>query len=291
MTAQGRKTTTGLVRGDRILITDDPAKASRRTGGDWHPSRVKIGATAATVLDKQAVAGRRTRYNIVTDAGTVLDLSGGQTFLLAPPASPPRPDGPTSDATTVLPHTGLRAPHGRLSARNLRQRDLGGSRVAFDAVLYLDDQVSGQIVNAYGTETWFEPVSASPFGAADLVAFVALCRDEDGVAVTAETVLDALVDEQEAANTVGRVLEAGRTPIRLLTPIQPAGHGHGHVKGLPFGAGAPARRGWWGAIVRALHHKRPLNDGEIYQIWTGQAWESLPAIDDVTSGEHEGGAR
>ena len=87
MTAQGKKTTTGLSAGDRILITDDPTKASIRTEGDWHPSRVKTGVTAATVIRKDAVQGRRNgRYDVVTDAGTVPSLSGAQTFLLAPPA-------------------------------------------------------------------------------------------------------------------------------------------------------------------------------------------------------------
>ncbi len=100
MTAQGKKTTTRLTRGDRILITDDATKASTRTRGDWHPSRVRTGATAATVLDKEAVSGRRTRYNVVTDAGTVLDLSGGQTFLLAPPAQSLEPTEAATDTVT-----------------------------------------------------------------------------------------------------------------------------------------------------------------------------------------------
>ena len=87
MTAQGKKTTTGLSAGDRILITDDPTKASIRTEGDWHPSRVKTGVTAATVIRKDNVQGRRnSRYDVVTDAGTVPSLSGAQTFLVAPPA-------------------------------------------------------------------------------------------------------------------------------------------------------------------------------------------------------------
>ncbi len=98
MTAQGKKTTAGLSAGDRILITSDPTKASTRTGGAWHPSRVKTGVTAATVLRKEAVAGRRTRYNIVTDVGTVANLSGGQTFLLAPQAPSARPVTPVPDA-------------------------------------------------------------------------------------------------------------------------------------------------------------------------------------------------
>lgn len=288
MTAQGKKTTTGLVLGDRILITDDPAKASTRTRGDWHPSRVKTGATTATVLDKEAVSGRRTRYNVVTDAGTVPDLSGAQTFLLAPPAPSSKTTGTETDDTIVLPHTGLRAPHGRLRARDLRQRDLGGSRVGYSAVLYLDEQVAGRILNDYGTDTWFEPAEATPF---DLTEFVGQCRDEAGAAVTVETVLDALIDEQEAADAVRQVLTREWTPVRLLTPLQPAGQGHGYVKGLPFGAGAPADRTWWAAIVRALHHKRPLNDGEVYQIWTGQVWEALPSIEDVTRVERPGGVQ
>ncbi|MFY1633741.1 hypothetical protein ACN27F_10750 [Solwaraspora sp. WMMB335] len=204
MTAQGKKTTTRLVRGDRILITDDVTKSSTRTRGDWHPSRIRTGVTVATVLGKEAVSGRRTRYNVVTDAGMVLDLSGGQTFLLAPAA-------PSSEPTGEAPGTMI--------------------------------------------------------------------------------VPDALINEQEAADALRRVLERGWTPIRLLTPIQPVGQGHGHVKGVPFGAGAPADRDWWGAIVRALHYKRPLNDGEIYQIWTGQVWEALPSIADVTRAESPGGAQ
>ncbi|MFI7026277.1 hypothetical protein ACIBMZ_26535 [Micromonospora sp. NPDC049900] len=84
MTAKGKKTTARLRPGDRVLITDDLSKASTRTGGRWHPSRVKTGATTATVSHLDTIAGRRTRYDVVTDAGTVPNLSGSQTFLLAP---------------------------------------------------------------------------------------------------------------------------------------------------------------------------------------------------------------
>ncbi|WP_229706495.1 hypothetical protein [Micromonospora sonchi] len=49
---------------------------------------MRTGATAATVTDKQALAGRRTRYNVVADVNSVFDLSGGQTFIMASPAAP-----------------------------------------------------------------------------------------------------------------------------------------------------------------------------------------------------------
>ena len=294
MTAQGKKTTTGLCAGDRILITNDPTKASTRTRGDWHPSRLKTGATAATVLDKQVVAGRRTRYNVVTNAGTVPDLSGGQTFLLAPPVPSADSDVPVpgdgTGAVVVLPHTGLRAPHTRLTVRDLRHRP-AGARVAYEAVLYLDELPVGKVTNPNGTDTWFEPHAGTLFGAADLDAFVALCRDEDGDEVTVDDVLNALIDEQETAASVAAWLAKHRTPVRLLMPIKPLGCGHGHVKGLPAGIGAPADPEWWGAIVRRLHRQRPLAEAEVFQIWTGTAWQALPSIADVTRVEPGGGAR
>lgn len=293
MTALGKKTTTGLCAGDRILITNDPAKASTRTRGDWHPSRLTTGATAATVRDKQPVAGRRTRYNVVTDAGMVPDLSGGQTFLLAPPALSAGSEVPApADGTgvaVVLPHTGLRAPHSRLTVRDLRPRP-AASRVAYGAVLYLDELPVGKVTRPRGTGTWFEPYAGTPFGAADLDAFVALCRDEDGDEVAVDGVLTALIDEQETAALVQAWLAKHRTPVRLLAPIKPLGCGHGHVKGLPAGIGAPADPEWWGAIVRRLHRQRPLAGGEVFQIWTGTAWQALPSIADVTRVE-PGGAR
>jgi hypothetical protein len=287
VTAEGKKTTTGLSAGDRVLITNDATKASTRTDGDWHPSRVKTGATAATVLGKEAVSGRRTRYNLVTDSGTVPNLSGSQTFLLAPPSQAAAIEPETLD---LLPHTGLRAPHKRLTVRNLRHRDLG-TRVAYDGVLYLDEQPAGKVTNPHGTDTWFEPSAAGPFGAADLATFVAQCRDEDGNEVTTDDVLNALIDEHEADAWVRSWLAKGRTPVRLLMPVIPVGNGHGHVKGLPAGVSAPADLQWRGPIVRALHDKRPLAEGEIFQLWTGNAWADLPSIADVTSVEHNGGAR
>jgi hypothetical protein len=294
VTAPGKKTTTGLSAGDRILITNDPARASTRTPGDWHPSRVKTGATTATVLGKQALAGRRTRYNVVTDVGVVPDVSGGQTFLLALASQQTHPGVPVldngTDAAVMLPHTGLRAPHARLTVRNLRHWSVG-SRVAYEAVLYLDDQPVGKVTNPKGTDTWFEPHAGSPFGEADLRAFVALCRDEDGNEVTVDDVLNELIDEQQTAAAVRSWLAKFRTPVRLLMPIRPLGCGHGHVKGVPAGIGAPADRDWWGAIVRRLHRKRPLREGEVFQIWTGTAWEDLPSISEVTSVEPDGGAQ
>jgi hypothetical protein len=294
VTAQGKKTATGLSAGDRILITNDPATASTRTSGDWHPSRMKTGATAATVLDKEVVPGRRTRYNIVTDVGTVPDLSGGQTFLLAPPAAPADPGiDPAEDGTgpaVVLPHTGMRAPHARLTVRNLRQRPIG-ERLTYDAVLYLDEQPVGKVTNPLGTDTWFEPAPGSPFGEADLRAFVELCRNEEGNEVTVDDVLNELIDEQETAAAVASRLAKGRTPVRLLMPIQPLGCGHGHIKCTPVGVALPDDRQWWGAIVRALHRQRPTAEGEVFQIWTGTAWEALPSIADVTRVEPSGGAR
>ena len=103
MTAQGKKATTRLTQGDRILTTDDATKASTRNLGTWHPSRLRTGATTATVLDKEAVSGRRTRYNVVTDTGTVPDLSGGQTFLLAPP---PQSNEPAEAAAETMTNGG-----------------------------------------------------------------------------------------------------------------------------------------------------------------------------------------
>jgi hypothetical protein len=295
VTAEGKKTTTGLSAGDRVLITNDPTKASTRTDGDWHPSRVKTGVTAATVLRKEPVAGRRTRYNVVTDAGTVPDLTGAQTFLLAPPTPPTQPTAPPADpasgaeadALVVLPHTGLRVPHTRLTAGLARHRVVG-ERVGYDAVLYFDGEPVGLITNPHGNMTLFNPTQTGPINNADLIRFAARCHDERGGPVTDEAVLDLLIQEREAADTVEWWLARSRTPVRVLMPIKPLGNGHGHVKGLPVGVKAPADPEWWGAIVRALHHKRPLAEGEIFQVWTGNAWEDLPPIAEVTKIEPDG---
>lgn len=295
MTAEGKKTTTGLSAGDRVLITNDPTKASTRTDGDWHPSRVKTGVTTATVLRKDPVAGRRTRYNVVTDAGTVPNLTGGQTFLLAPPTQPAAPPassalGSGADVVVVLPHTGLRVPHTRLTAGLARHRAVG-ARVGFDAVLYFDREPVGLITNPHGNMTLFNPTQSGPISNDDLIRFAAQCHDERGGPVTDETVLDLLIQEREAADTVEWWLARSRTPVRVLMPIKPLGNDHGHVKGLPVGVKAPTDPEWRGAIVRALHHKRPLAEGEIFQIWTGSVWEDLPSIAEVTKVEHDGGAR
>lgn len=125
MTAQGKITTSEIGRRPkgsvRILITDDSlglaATANAGEGSVWHPARNKTGMVVATVLDVEAARGnRRTRYDLVTDRGTVANLSGSQTFWLAPEA-------PAEPVAAVYGHTDD-DPAGPISVRGFGPNNL-----------------------------------------------------------------------------------------------------------------------------------------------------------------------
>lgn len=106
MTAKGKINVAEIARRAKgtvwVLITDDPAgrkPASADAGPDsrWTLAFLKTGMTAALVTDVAPVGGnRRIRYNLITDKGTVHNLPGQQTLLLAPTPPPAEPE-PAAD--------------------------------------------------------------------------------------------------------------------------------------------------------------------------------------------------
>lgn len=84
MTAINKVNVAHLSPGDRILVTTERSKASlsRTVTGKWFPARLRMGTTNVRVVRVEAfsVNGKR-RYNVVTEYGTVENLTGGQTFF------------------------------------------------------------------------------------------------------------------------------------------------------------------------------------------------------------------
>lgn len=101
-----------------------------------------------------------------------------------------------SDALILLPHSGLRVPHARLTVTSLKQFEMSRG-VAYTATLRLDGTIVGTIENeGCGGETMFQPRPGAGFGYDELNAYAGQCHTVGGWNST-ESVLNDLVDFTE----------------------------------------------------------------------------------------------
>jgi hypothetical protein len=169
----------------------------------------------------------------------------------------------------VLPHTGLRMPHTRLTVTSKKTLPTPDGE-AFTATLRLDGRIVGHIHN----DGWGGPTTWTPTGAGfswrDLDAFSTECRTQSGTAPMEETVLDDLVEEYATARRVAKHDRAGRTALRLCQLVD------GNIYSA---AEAAATR-----VTTAAHRQRligelaaalPADEDQWWQLWTGHAWDDL----------------
>jgi hypothetical protein len=169
--------------------------------------------------------------------------------------------------------TGLHAPHHRFTVTDLRHH-LSRAEIAFEATLCLDGKPVGRISNPRGIAVYRALPGTHTCTPADIATYATACRHPHRAPVTVPDLLTALITESETADTVTELLAQGLTPVRV---VRPTGNQHHHE--TPFGIRAPSRPDSWRVLGPALHHQRPLHDGDVFEIWHEQQWHPLPYPD------------
>jgi PAS domain-containing protein len=179
-------------------------------------------------------------------------------------------------SSVVLPHTGMRVPHARMTVRKLRFIPTMDGE-AYGGELLLDGRPIGVVENhGCGDPTTWSPFNRAAFGWKDMAAFVAACRDADGEELHEEFVLAELVEETRTARDVARYLRAGRLPVRTLAAIV-TGDEDEVIETYPTSYIGVA--GDWTDRREQLTAMAWRTWPEAYAIemWTGQEWAPLTA--------------
>ncbi|MBO2461501.1 hypothetical protein [Actinomadura violacea] len=189
-----------------------------------------------------------------------------------------------------LKHSPLRLPHGRLRVTGkTAHRTHDGE--AFAATVQLDKEIVGTIENeGTGGETRFipgPPASAISerialwnqlvAGAEFARASVTRLRATDSGKVPAEYVADALVTEYETSTWLAAIGATGQGGVRSFDPSLGLSTTY-----IPYGAPAGYKAAHDRALVEQLKTQE-LEEGDIWQVWTGEAWKDLteaPATDE-----------
>lgn len=174
----------------------------------------------------------------------------------------------------VLPHSGITVPHSRLTLRKLQAMATSDGE-AYTAELLWDGKPAGSIENSgQGGATFWYPFDLGVLDRAQMDAFVAACRDENGKPMDEEFVLSSLFEETRTARDIGRLLRAGTLPVRTLAAI--TGGDDELVDtfadayyGVP--GASPVDR-----VAVAAQMWRKCPDAHAIEMWTGERWESLP---------------
>ncbi|WP_233513751.1 DUF4314 domain-containing protein [Micromonospora craterilacus] len=172
----------------------------------------------------------------------------------------------TQQRFVELPHTGMRVPHDRLRVTDVQA--VPGTPPTSLITLALDEaSVAEALSGADGS--CLSRLSAA-FGRNDWAAYLSGCR-QHGQPTSETQVLDALITEfqvgqaarQAAADgaVLTRLLDADGTILRLR-PVWPAPRGHSARRQL----------GKW------LRREDPHPQGQLWQWWTGTAWQHLASI-------------
>jgi len=186
----------------------------------------------------------------------------------------------TADVTTLrLPHTGLRVPDRSLSVS--RYKELATSDgVAFTANLRVNRAVVGVIENSgHGGMTMATFHDRRTYGDRELDAYAAQCRTEEGQPVTAEHLLDELVNEHDLAGRVVAAQRRGKTVLRLLGYAMDGDSER--AEGFPpypqdFAVSNKMRTdAQWAELTRDVLAKLPQRSHAWWQAWDGEQWRDV----------------
>jgi hypothetical protein len=183
-----------------------------------------------------------------------------------PDAAPP-PGGPL----IALPHSGLRIPDRRLHISHYQDLPMADG-VAFTAVLRLDGHTVGTIANSgAGGATTYTPIAGSALRHCDLQKYAARCRSAAGRGVLDEELLDALVTELQTGQVIASAARAGHSVLRRMAPLDAGEHLGVELRTVPAVTTTTGRA----AVARTAAQTWPADDGQWWQLWTGQRWEDL----------------
>lgn len=176
-----------------------------------------------------------------------------------------------TSALVRLPHTGLRVPDLSLSLNRFRQHRTSGG-VAFSANLRVDNRIVGLIENlGDGGGTWLRADDWRAYGEDQLAAYAARCRSEHGDPITAEDLLDTLVDEHDWASQIRAARRRGLMVLRLMGRPPSAADVSSYPQDITrVDAQAP-----WALVVRRMPLIMPPGPHGWWQAWTDEHWRDV----------------
>lgn len=193
-----------------------------------------------------------------------------------------------TDVTPVrLPHTGMLVPDRSLSITALRQMQTYDG-VAYTANLWLDNRIAGTIENGgQGGPTTFFAHDRHQFGEDHLADYAAHCRTEEDTPVTAESLLDELVNEYDWTRKAAAAQLKGRLLLRLMDHI--LGYDDERV-GEPCprddaASAVPGNDKQWQELTKQVLARMDPGPHGWWQAWTGTAWRDVTARPDGVSTE------
>lgn len=182
----------------------------------------------------------------------------------------------TVTAEIVLPHSGLRVPHTRLTASDYRGTPTDEGE-AFTATLRLDDVPVGTINDrGDGGATWIDFHPGSAFSGGLLDAFASQCRSAGGAQVSAEDVLHALITEYEYGLMLSRA--RARDGWTLARQMEYVLDRDGQPKGEPYPRQVFPCTNRHPSDRYLLAHALNRRAGSMHawwQVWDGQRWDDL----------------
>ncbi len=182
----------------------------------------------------------------------------------------------TNVTTVRLPHTGLHVPDRSLTITAFKSLATSDG-YAFTGNLRRNNKQIGTIENhGTGGMTFFHPVDFRAFGERELNEYAAQCRTEEGGPVTAELLLDDLIEELLYEREIKKLGKQGRTLLRLMDNTYP---NSGPYSFTQMGARMPGTDAHWKELARQVA-ARPDTKPRAKQWW--QAWNGTGWIDLTT---------
>ena len=177
--------------------------------------------------------------------------------------------------TTTLIHTRLQIPEPHPEVTAVSQLELARG-VAFVAAAQLGGRRIGTFENdGQGGPTEFLAADPDTFGPEHLAALAAQCL-HDGEPVTADELMDLLIEEHDSIQAVTGFPAHESTVARLLS--------HGYTAAYDF-IPIPATAQHSARTAEALAQAHPGATGT-WQRWTGQNWEPLTAPENPDPAAH-----
>ncbi|MGI5214840.1 hypothetical protein [Plantactinospora sp. CA-290183] len=184
----------------------------------------------------------------------------------------------TANALIRLPHTGLRVPDTSLSVTAYRELTTSDG-VAFTANLRVDSKIVGTIENeGHGGMTLLQPRDWRTYGEKQIEAYAARCRTEEGTAVTAEHLLDELIEEADWARKARGAAAKQRLLLRLMDHILENGSERADWPPYPryrTDSPMPVSETQWNALRDELLDRTPPGPHGWWQGWHEGRWRDV----------------
>jgi hypothetical protein len=168
----------------------------------------------------------------------------------------------------ALPHTRLQVPTQHPQVTTLSELPTAHGLVWVASVEMAGLHVGTFENDGNGAQTEFAPYDASVYGCREFEAFAASCL-RDGATITAEQVMELLVEEYDTSVMVREVKGHTGTYVRQVRDGRTVGYAEADARPSTYPEQVD--------LARQLM-PRPVHSGAAvtWEMWTGDLWQTLP---------------